>query len=271
MSTTNQAELLALLRMYGRLTPNNVKELQFSDPADFVTLIGSSVSQHNPAYVCTDTVCTVPAAEKQVVLFLCLENLALLRAAAYAQVASMKLDNFQSSKDTPFSKNMALAAAMRASYLTAAKSLGLTVYAGAGGGAFSSETTALDDSGRMAPYATSKAPPAITISLDPDPDDDAVLYLSIQTEVFSQFASMRVYHRTGSLPILDLSVNDPNYPKVRSGSEQLAMYSNQSQRVCKVSLAPGEMTPGTVHRFLVVIGSVSGLYSYSNEALYTVP
>lgn len=259
------ATMVADLKFWGQIQASE----GFVDPTDYNTIVGKASTQHNPAYSCTGSSFTIPETEVPVVSILALALLCQIRASKMAQAPTMRTGDFQTTRDTPFEKNMALHEKYMQQYKTQCQVLGLSSYYGSSSVKVSEFTGENTDLGAMTPVEIALEPPVVNLTT-PSVPIDGVLTLSFSTTIFGQFATRYVYHLTGSEPLFqDWNFASTVLPKVNDSAELLI--STQNQRATSFKVTNLVMTVGTVHRFLVVTQNRSGIYGYSNEVTVTIP
>jgi hypothetical protein len=271
MNTTLVA-LVARLKVLARVQASE----KFDDPADFNMVFEQAVSLHNSSYTCTETACTVPRKEAFPVELLAWSLLCHMRASRFAQDANISTDQFKTSRDSPFDKNMRLAEGIQNRYKQTCQALGLSVFYGAGGPVRQSETTAVaHEFGYVTPLDIALIPPHVQLSgtYSVGSDLNGQVILRLETIKFSQFGDRLIYSLTHATETLFTEWQGANKThevgKINLLASLLLHTQDQKQVAFKVTgLSPAV---GDKHRFLVVTRNLSGIPAYSNELVITVP
>lgn len=255
------------LRFWGRIETSE----GFADPGDLQTIVTKAAQQHNASYSCSVAKFTIPDKEVPVVGILALALLCQLRAAKFSNAPSMRTGDFQTAtRDTPFEKQMKLYTEYMARYNDQCRVLGLSTYFGAQSVKVTEFTAENIDTGVMMPLDVALEPPVVNLAV-PSVPVGGVTILAFTTDIFSQFAKRYVFYVSGSEPIYQpWNIGSiTKVPCVNDAAEKLLDTGNQ--RAMSMKVQELVMTPGTIHRFLVVTENKAGLFSYSNEVTVTMP
>lgn len=268
MSTT-LANLVADLKFWGAVQASE----GFTDPGDFNAIVQRAVAGHNPTYSATSNSCNIPDREAGVVGLLSLHFLALLRAQKHSNAQAMRIADFQAyTKDTPFEKNRTLAEDYLAKYTAQCTLLGLGQYYGSKSVRVSEVTAYSAEIGAGVPVDVAEEPPSVDLAAPANPVGGAIV-LQFAAQTFSEFGARYILHAVGSEPILALWNTTSSAAPVRGTSDtsELLLKTNDQRKMqFKVVLADAELVPGTVHRFLIVTETASGIFGYSNEVTLTI-
>lgn len=257
--------LVEALRFWGGVQSSE----GLADPSDFQKIIQEAARLHNPMYVATETVFTIPEAEITAINYLALLKLSEWRMVRQAMATTMRNGDFQTTRDTPFEKNEKLAKHWRELYSTECQRLGISSFAGARSISVTEMVAANPETGEMVPHEISNEPPVVNLDVPAVPVS-GVTVLSFSTSAFSNFAIRYVFYITGSEPIYQpWNVPSIVLPRINDAAEKLITATNQRQNSFKVQNL--SMVSGSTHRFLIVTETRSGIFGYSNEVTVAIP
>jgi hypothetical protein len=257
------AAILALLKDRAQVQTSE----ELSD-AFLTTLIDASLAEHNPSL----SYSLLPANQVEPVLLLSWSRLANVRAGRFASDGNLSGPaGFGQDRSTPFAKNMQLAAELRKQYLSICIGLGIAA-AGESSGVVVSDAVVPSDirlEGALVEHE-SPAPPApvLTITLQAEPTE---VVASWTFPGFDRFEAFLLVNSEGD--DVEAVYQDWNYisqstvPRISNLATLISTIYQTDIRAVKVTNLNREVDQA----FLLVVRTLDGMYSYSNQVTVHVP
>lgn len=245
----------------------------FTDPDDFRAVIIGAASKHNSSYVVSASVCTIPAREQEAVVTLSLIDFTFIRLSALSLQPGITSQGFGSDRNTPFQKLKDYLKLLVDRYDDIVAALGIPTYYGAGTVTQSEVTVENLSLGAQTSIGLSLTPPEFNLYSTPSDhaNSDGTVTLFWDNAPFDNFLCYFLYTVTGATPIFQPWNYDSiaGTPRILDTATKLFQYNRIDQQ--SALLTNLVVTSGTVNRFVLVIASKSGKYSYSDELVLTQP